>query len=465
MSTPETVAQETRTILTCLGAVAWMLSEEDVENARKSLDTLRLLSKNAKVVAAIDGLQKIADGTVPYEVGLVALPLRERIMGAMVGGIAAFATYSRHLCAIVNEREKKQFATAVLEQVKAGTTTMTEAYEKLGQYRGMDIAEPSAAIGCAEMLQSQDNEVWTISGLIPAGSLVIVAGDAGCGKSFMVLDMCLKHAACDGYTPIRWLDEFATYGGAAVYFDMENARYLTSCRLRALSATGKEKLSFMTRQSLDLPMFDIANHRTFDKVRRQLDMMKLTPQDIVVFDTIRACYSGDENSSEDVQRAIGAITSCCPATKIVIHHLNKGEGSIIRRLRGSTAFSGAADLILGVTTTGLGDAKVSTIEAGKTRGSADVGEIVVNWMNRGDKLTFSARTHYELTENRADKVLAMMVEAGRRMTFSDIAALSKGFSGDAVADALKSLRHDGRVKQEIVNNKAYYAVSQPKETQ
>jgi hypothetical protein len=144
--------------------------------------------------------------------------------------------------------------------------------------------------------------------------------------------------------------------------------------------------------------------------------------------------------------------------------MNKGEGSILKRLRGSTAIGGAADLILGVETTGVGDAKTSKIESGKTRGGAEIEEVNINWLERGGRLNFSVRTNYVLTDSRSVSILQTLQDEGRRLSFSDLMARVKGFSGNAVMDALKNLMNERKINREIVNNKAYYVYVAPQET-
>jgi hypothetical protein len=72
---------------------------------------------------------------------------------------------------------------------------------------------------------------------------------------------------------------------------------------------------------------------------------------LIVIDNLRAFHRGDENDSrvmDNLAARLHHLHQLSHATLLVVHHLGKAEGSLFRRLRGSTALLARCDSALEV---------------------------------------------------------------------------------------------------------------------
>lgn len=177
---------------------------------------------------------------------------------------------------------------------------------------------------------------WLVDGMIPTGSLSVVFGPPGSGKSFLVIAMAM--AIGTGY---RVLGRSVTRGPVC-YIAPEGSAGIGS-RVRAWKQhhnyTGLAGVHFVP-QSVSL-LEDAA-------VASLIAACRALKPSLVVFDTLaRSIPGGDENSAKDVGIAIanaGRIQQELGTAVLLVHHTGKG-GEIER---GSTALRGGADTMISV---------------------------------------------------------------------------------------------------------------------
>jgi len=173
---------------------------------------------------------------------------------------------------------------------------------------------------------------WLVDGLIPKGSLAMMYGEPGCGKTFIALDMALSIAH-----ESDWQGQ-GVQGGSVIYIAGEGVGGLKKRVLAWHQRHGKQRHApfLVIPAAVDLMEDTQDLHNTVKAVADG-------PVGLVIFDTLARSMTGDENSSQDIGQAIKAMDAvreafnCCV---LAIHHSGK-DGS--RGARGSSAILGAVD--------------------------------------------------------------------------------------------------------------------------
>ena len=177
---------------------------------------------------------------------------------------------------------------------------------------------------------------WLVKHWVQAGALIMVHGPSGGGKTFVVLDWCLRMAAGMDH----WCSN-KVRPGSVVYLAGEGHH-----GLRGRVAAWKHhhqagRLSmWLSRDGCDL------NTPTgYAKVVEQVRMLPKMPA-IIVVDTLHRFLSGDENSAQDTKTmldACGALMREFSCAVLLVHHTGVSEEAQ-HRARGSSAWRGALDI-------------------------------------------------------------------------------------------------------------------------
>jgi hypothetical protein len=162
---------------------------------------------------------------------------------------------------------------------------------------------------CAKEAKKQ----FVVEGLISAGSVGIVVGDSGIGKSPLLYQLALCVAA-----GIPWLG-MSTFAGPVVYLDCENGA-LNSQDMRD---------SLVRHLGLDecpecfLSCYDISD------IKRLAHIVEATKPALVVIDTLRSFDpSAEENNTKagDFIRSLRALSQRHRTAFLLIHHIKKQDG-------------------------------------------------------------------------------------------------------------------------------------------
>ena len=170
---------------------------------------------------------------------------------------------------------------------------------------------------------------WQVDRLIPKEAITILFGKGGIGKTWLVMDI----ARCIG-SGIDYLGYKAKQ--APVFFiDFENPVAVLNTRTQRMGeATG---VSFWC-------VWDEPKPPKLDSV--DWEQYKGFPKGaVLIFDTLRASHSKDENSSEHMAMVMERVKELrdCGFTVILLHHTPKNSEKISK---GSTAIVDLADHIL-----------------------------------------------------------------------------------------------------------------------
>jgi hypothetical protein len=211
---------------------------------------------------------------------------------------------------------------------------------------------------------------WLVKGLIPKVSLVGLIASPNAGKSFLLLDLCAAVERA-GSSDVTWFGRRvkADERSICVVFSYEGSMVV---RARALRKRFDGVGSRIVIES------GWPNLRDPESVSRVMERIGEIEQSLggrvrlIAFDTLNlALAGGNENSSEDMGAAVGAIKRLRDAYRcsvVVVHHLGKDE---TKGARGHTSLLGALDTEITI----VGDrvAPTRTIELTKCRDGDGIG--------------------------------------------------------------------------------------------
>ncbi len=181
---------------------------------------------------------------------------------------------------------------------------------------------------------------WLVKRWIQSQALVMVHGPSGGGKTFVVLDWCLRMAS--------GIEDWAGHKvrpGNVVYLAGEGHH-----GLRGRVAAWKHH-----HQAGKLAMWlskdgcDLNTPGGYLKVVEQVRMLPNKP-DAIVVDTLHRFLSGDENSAQDAKTMLDACNALMMefnCSVILVHHTGVSDEAQ-HRARGSSAWRGALDIEISI---------------------------------------------------------------------------------------------------------------------
>jgi hypothetical protein len=193
----------------------------------------------------------------------------------------------------------------------------------------------------ADDFSSQPSPIsWLVKRWIQNNALVMVHGPSGGGKTFVVLDWCLRIASSSP----DWCGQKVRPGNV-VYLAGEGHHGLRG-RIAAWKHQHKPtKINmWLSRHGCDLN-----TPAGYHKVAEHIRMLAETPQ-VIVVDTLHRFLAGDENSAQDAKTmldACGNLMQEFGCSVILVHHTGVSEEAQ-HRARGSSAWRGALDIEISV---------------------------------------------------------------------------------------------------------------------
>lgn len=183
---------------------------------------------------------------------------------------------------------------------------------------------------------TQPRKPWLVNGIIREGTTVFISGKEGTGKSFVGLELL----ACIAEGRDFFGNKVSQ--GEVIYVAAERGENQSERieALRDLKGTDPDSFNFFNEQ------FKFNLEEDEQRFIEAVEVSGVKPK-VVLIDTLRASFEGDENSSAVAQTVMDAFARCkkrFDTTFIIIHHVNAFGQS-----RGSSAFIGAADTELYVT--------------------------------------------------------------------------------------------------------------------
>ena len=181
---------------------------------------------------------------------------------------------------------------------------------------------------------------WVVKHWVQDKALVMVHGPSGGGKTFVVLDWCLRVAAS--------VPEWAGHkvkAGTVVYLAGEGHHGLRG-RVAAWKHYYKaDKLNMW----LSKDGCDLNTPAGYLRVLENIRALHTTPK-VIVVDTLHRFLSGDENSAQDAKTMLDACNALMQqfgCTVVLVHHTGVSEEAQ-SRARGSSAWRGALDIEISI---------------------------------------------------------------------------------------------------------------------
>jgi len=198
------------------------------------------------------------------------------------------------------------------------------------------------SITAAQLVEDAGSVEWHIDGVLPKGGAMLVTGEAGIGKSWLLLSIALSLD-----TGREWLGRLDTIRSSVLLIDEENSRELLSLRLQKLGGA-ESALRFLVGNGvlIDDPLqFEAIDH-----------MLSVEQPDVIVFDSLVRFHSGNENDAQDmgkVSRLLNELRRRHGCAVIVIHHRRKpshtGSNDARHAFRGSSEINAFPDVHLDLT--------------------------------------------------------------------------------------------------------------------
>jgi RecA-family ATPase len=174
---------------------------------------------------------------------------------------------------------------------------------------------------------------WIIERHIPKGSITLVFGKGGIGKTWLLLDM----ARCIGSgTPFLG---YETNKAPVIFIDFENPLAVLNTRTQTLGDAEDVHFWRVNNDKMKAPKLDSKEWKQY----------KCLPEGaVLIFDTLRASQSKDENASNEMGLIMNRLKELRDSgfTIILLHHTAKNSDNVAK---GSTAIVDLADHILGLT--------------------------------------------------------------------------------------------------------------------
>ena len=181
---------------------------------------------------------------------------------------------------------------------------------------------------------------WLVKRWLQSQALIMVHGPSGGGKTFVVLDWCLRIAS---QTP-EWAGH-KVKAGNVVYLAGEGHHGL---RGRVAAWKYQHQVGHLAMW-LSKDGCDLNTPTGYLKVVEQVRMLPENPA-VIVVDTLHRFLAGDENSAQDAKTMLDACNSLMQefnCSVILVHHTGVAEEAQ-HRARGSSAWRGALDIEISI---------------------------------------------------------------------------------------------------------------------
>lgn len=383
-------------------------------------------SKRLEQVGGVPYLEELTQGVVavPLQLKRDAASIRQAaILRRLAHGAQAVAAQAAEPGASVSAILGRL---ADLAATPDGDSTRIQTFAAIPDVFECDISEPS----------------YLASGLVPRDALILLAGEPGIGKSYLVQRLAISCAL-----GTRFLGREC--GRLPVlYLDRENPGSIVRERIQAMAFGPVPGLKIWGGW-LDDPPPNLDDARLLAIAREQ--------KPLLVVDSLIRFHSGDENDAGDMGRVMAKLRDLvnAGATLLVIHH--KGKGEAAASYRGSSDIGGGPDVVFSLSRDQCG---LLTLRHVKNRFGAEQSFCIRPDYEAGTFELTEAPATAERREHEAE--LAAIISAEPGINTRGILAKAKE-SGMPKNDALRLLQsgtgRDWRVEDGPQRSKKYYPIA------
>jgi phage/plasmid primase-like uncharacterized protein len=195
------------------------------------------------------------------------------------------------------------------------------------------VKQEGLFITIEDMMASIKKPNWLIKGILERGSMNLLFGESGAGKSLFAMDWAFCAATGRNWHGHKIKEELKTL------IIMGEGLRGASMRFKALSQKYGEppKNIRLSRRSINL-----LDSKEADEILKIVAELDFKP-DIIIIDTLHRNMVGDENSSEDMAlyfKSIELLARRLDAAIVTVHHSGHGDKG---RSRGSSSIKAAMD--------------------------------------------------------------------------------------------------------------------------
>jgi RecA-family ATPase len=219
---------------------------------------------------------------------------------------------------------QKRLELAMLNAEKEGDynrlISLTDEYRKLHESKEVPLISGS-------QIQALEVHVsWVLDRFIPEKAITVLYAPGGTGKTTLALQ--ISNAIAEGQQDLFGLK---TTQKTCIYLDFENPLPVLADRVRQLQVNNV--LFWHLSAEPHPPLLDSDNFSL---------LFSLPPESVLIFDSLRSAFGGDENSSQDVSIVFSRLKQLREDgyTIILLHHTPKAND---KTYKGSTAISDLAD--------------------------------------------------------------------------------------------------------------------------
>jgi len=200
---------------------------------------------------------------------------------------------------------------------------------------------------------------WLVKHWLQQDALIMVHGPSGGGKTFVVLDMCLRIASDHEI----WQGN-KVKSGTVVYLAGEGHHGLRGRIAAWKQHHGAGSLDmYLSKDGCDLNT-PAGYQRVRDAIRGGGKDGKAIQPSIIIVDTLHRFLMGDENSAQDAKTMLDACSGLMTefnCSVLLVHHTGVSDEAQ-HRARGSSAWRGALDIEISIVPPKSDDAPIEIVQ-------------------------------------------------------------------------------------------------------
>jgi hypothetical protein len=303
--------------------------------------------------------------------------------------------------------------------------------EARARVHGKEEIESIDALTIASSDKARD---WLIAGIVPLGSVTLLAAAGGTGKTTLLYNWALHVALGTPWSGRRCM----------------KGRCLLISADEPLTDTA-EKLSIIGYQDAGLEPGDISFWETwrFANMKQLEDYIRRERPSLIMIDSLTACLAGmnvdlAKSSAGDAIYGLRDMANSYRCSIVILHHLNKSGG-----LRDSTSFVDNVSEVVKLTRSESFDPNEFTLEWLKSR-SGLAGKHVLKRDSLNYGWNYAGPLGGSLEE--LDQVVnAVTMRKNERFTKQQVAALCGSFDTGSIGKMLEMARRQGFITSSFQN--------------
>ena len=309
------------------------------------------------------------------------------------------------------------------------------------------------------MQQDFPEQQYLVDKLIPFGGITILSASPASMKSYIS-----EHIADAVVSETPVFDTFKSQKGAVLIIDLENMLYSIQKRLKNIDKDIEKKgIYLFDRRKVD--QFNIENKEILNEI---LEMIKEKNIKLVIFDSLRRMYQGDEDKSTDMARVFEKVKKIqdLDCTVLIIHH-NRKKGfngkTNAESMRGSSDIHAIADSVL-IFEKDDNNKNIVKITQEKNRNGEDYPPFEIEAIFEENKTTFIYKGEPLIKPTKQTKaeesILALIKENPSGISRKEIQDSLDGIGRNSIDSALGKLISDSesniKVRSGNKSSKIYY---------